>query len=140
MNLMSCYTKPHFDFFNDIENFMGPCSGQTFEGGSPHVNVVEDEQAFHLTATVPGFSRDDISVEVQEDTLTLKGVVEKEHDETKENYSVREFESTNFERRFRLGEAIDQENITATVEQGLLKVEFPKKPKAQPRKIEVSVN
>lgn len=95
------------------------------------VDISEDESAFHLDAEMPGVSREDISVGIEDDVLTIKGERKKESEEQKKNYHRIERTYGCFSRSFNLGDMIDQEAIQASFEQGVLHLVLPK---AQPVK------
>jgi HSP20 family protein len=109
-------------------------AGQTYE---PAVDIYESEGALVLQADVPGVSKDDVEINLDQDVLTISGrVALDDYDGLRPVYS--EFNVGNFYRRFSLGETIDQAAITADMEEGVLTVTLPKKEQAQPRKITVA--
>lgn len=104
----------------------------------PRVNAWEKENEYVLEMEVPGMKKEDIHLEVLNDQLVIKSEVNRDAEEAQPQYKIWEFERTSFERSFRLGEAVDQEKISAKTENGMLYVTLPKKEKAQPRKIEIT--
>ncbi len=90
------------------------------------VDISEDEAAFHIEAEMPGLKKEDISLGIEEDVLTIKGEREKETDEKSKNYHRVERTYGSYSRSFNLGELIDQENIEASFDNGILHVRLPK--------------
>jgi HSP20 family protein len=97
---------------------------------NPATNVFETEKEFKIEVLLPGFTREDLSLNVHKNVLSIK--VEKETKETDENYKYvrREFGAENFEKQYRLPKSVDVEKISAKFEDGVLNVELPKKEEA----------
>ena len=106
----------------------------------PKVNVTEDENFFHLEAETPGMKDKDISIEVHNGVLTIKGHKENKSDTENESYHIREFSSQSFERSFKLSDRVDTEKVSAKIDNGVLKVDLPKHVQIKPKKIEVQSN
>jgi HSP20 family protein len=100
------------------------------------IDVHADEEAYEITAAVPGMKVDDLKVEILEDVLTLRGEIPESPNGTGD-FLLRERVSGKFERRLRLPESVDAEAAEAKVEDGLLTVRIPKSEDARPRLIEV---
>ena len=107
-----------------------------FNGGRRlPIDVQADEQAYLITAEVPGMSVEDLQVEVLDDLVTLRGEYK---DEVAGERLISEIErSGGFYRRIRLPQAIDADVVEAKVENGLLTVRIPKAEEARAKKIEV---
>lgn len=104
----------------------------------PAVDIFETEKDVTVIAEMPGVSAKGIDVTLEDDVLTIRGM--KASDEKPEGRALLlEYESGNYQRRFTVAETIDQENIKATVNNGMLRVVLPKAEPAKPRKIEVHV-
>lgn len=131
------------DFFNgDIEPFFSRNLVGFFDpetAAHPRVNLVENDDAFLLTAEVPGVIEDDIDVEINGSVLNLRGRAEQEQDVREDNYRIREFRSRNFERSFRLGDQVDPDNVAAKLEKGVLRVSLGKKEIAKLKKVEIKI-
>jgi HSP20 family protein len=120
-----------------------PVEPEIFGGGAGLVDVKfdvsESDKEIEVSAEVPGMEEKDIDVEVSAGILTIKG--EKKHEEEKKekNYYLSERRYGSFRRSFRLPDSVDEDNISATFEKGVLKVTLPKKPEAvsKAKKIEV---
>lgn len=121
-SLMNEIFKP--DWFGGMENF---------KTSVPAVNIKENDKAFELELSVPGRSKEDFNIEIDENTLTISSEVKHEEETKKENYTRREFSYTSFKRSFSLPESVDEEKIDASYESGILKFNLPKKEEALPK-------
>lgn len=94
---------------------------------SPAVNSVENNEAYHLELMAPGRNKEDFSVTVEKDLLTISYTA-KEETKAEGLKSVRkEFSLQSFKRNFNLDEKINAEGIQAKYENGILKLFLPKK-------------
>ena len=126
------------DFFNDrvFNSFDNTHKNNTL----PAVNVLEEDKEFRIEVAVPGLSRDDFKIEVEDDVLTISSVEKEKKEDNKRNYTRREFSYRSFKRSFQLPETIDQDQIRASHEAGLLSLTLPKKDEVvqkAPKQIEV---
>ena len=105
---------------------------------TPPVDIYETDEALVMKAELPGFSKDDISIELKENTLVIKG--ERKHeDEVKEgNYHRMERSYGAFQRAFMLPMTVDQEKVKASYKDGILELRLLKVQAAQPKRIAVS--
>jgi HSP20 family protein len=101
----------------------------------PAVNVKETEDDFRLEVAVPGMRKEDFTVEVKDGVLSITGQRERKDEETRENYTRREFSYTSFRRRFTLPESADDARISASYTDGILEVVLPKKEEAKPQPV-----
>ena len=104
---------------------------------TPAVNVYEGEKAWMVEAQLPGIDLKDVTVDVKEDVLTLKGTRTDKHSEAKKDYSVREIRYGAFSRTFVLPKGVDNESIKAEYKDGMLTVTLPKGKESQPRPIAI---
>ncbi|MCG6945653.1 MAG: Hsp20/alpha crystallin family protein [Deltaproteobacteria bacterium] len=102
----------------------------------PAVDIFESEAEITLLADMPGVASENVSIDLHENQLTVSGEVGLLTSD-KEEYLLQEFETGTFHRQFTLSDRIDQNAITATVKNGVLRLVLPKAQKAKPRKIEV---
>jgi len=103
------------------------------------VNVVENKDNFTLTAEVPGITEKDIDIEIKDGLMTLKGHFEESQEKEEEHYRMQEFTRRSFERSFTIGDGVDQDNISAKLENGVLKLVLPKKEEAKPKTVKVAI-
>ena len=105
----------------------------------PAVDVVEKDNAYEVTAELPGMDEKDIEVKLANGGLTIKGEKQEEKEEKRKDYHVHERTFGSFERYFTVPEWVDRDKIEASFKKGVLTVTFPKKPEAikPEKKIEV---
>ena len=99
----------------------------TCNGTSPAVNVSEDDKGYTIEVAAPGIARDAFNLEVENDVLTISTRQKESKEEQKQNFLRREFNYQTFKRSFQLNETIDQEQIRATHDAGILTLSLPKK-------------
>lgn len=105
----------------------------------PRTNVDETNDRIVFTVEMPGLAKEDVEVSVENDALTIKGEKAHKSDQKEgKGYLRREIRSSKFERSFALGEGVDQDNIKAKMEDGILTVTVPKKEAPVGRKVDVS--
>lgn len=124
----------------DFDAFLqAPRRSATRRGFAPAVDIRESDDGVTLVADLPGVEEEGIEVQVHEGVLLLAGERAAE-DDAKRDLVHRERSHGRFERRFRLGDTIDADNIEAVYENGVLTVSLPKKEQVKPRQIPVSTN
>ena len=105
---------------------------------TPKVDIWETEAGYNLEVEMPGVDKNGVDVKLEEGVLSILGRVEQEGTNGFEKvYS--EYESGNYERQFQISEVIDESNIKATINNGILQLELPKRESAKPKRIEVKV-
>jgi HSP20 family protein len=124
-----------------FDDFLGlmPARG---ENGSnvwaPAVDIKEDETSFYVIAELPGMKREDISVELENNVLSLKGERRFERSEEKENYHFVERSYGSFYRSFSLPRNVKPDEIRAEYKDGVLTLTLPKTEEVRPKKVEIS--
>jgi HSP20 family molecular chaperone IbpA len=103
----------------------------------PRVDIRETDAAVILTADMPGVPANGVEVQVHGDVLTLRGTSAIAEPE-RLTALWREYAARDYERSFRLGQAIDSERVGATVKDGVVRVTLPKRVAAQARRIPVT--
>jgi HSP20 family protein len=106
---------------------------------APPVDIYEDDQKLTLKLEVPGVKQDDIDIQVEGRTLTVRGERKFDSEEKQENFHRVEHRYGTFARSFTLPNSVDAENVKATYDSGVLQLEFPKKAEAKPRQIKIGV-
>lgn len=144
MNLVAYEPRDFLDsFFANDDFFDRHAAGFDFPVHVPHadlrVNIAETPDNYTLVAEAPGLNDKDLDVEIKDGVLTLKGHQKKEEETENETYRVREFSERSFERSFRIGDTVDQDNITAKLHNGLLRVTIPKKEEAKARTAKIKI-
>ncbi|MDX1693634.1 MAG: Hsp20/alpha crystallin family protein [Ketobacteraceae bacterium] len=102
----------------------------------PATDITESESGYRVSLDLPGMKSEDITIEVKEERLYIKGSRQVERDESaKVHYSERVFGE--FNRTFKLPKDANESAIAAKFENGVLQVDIPKVEKAQPRQIAI---
>ncbi len=103
----------------------------------PPVDIYETPEGLVLSADLPGVSKENLEVRVDDDVLTIQAKA----DHTAAGEVIyREYELSGFFRQFELGEDIDRDKVRADLKHGVLTLQLPKAAKALPRQIEVKVS
>jgi HSP20 family molecular chaperone IbpA len=102
----------------------------------PDVNIREFDESLKLWADMPGVKEKDVNVTLKNGVLTIVGQVATDmYAALRPMYT--EYNVGNYYREFALNEDIDESKIRATLRNGVLELQLPKKEKAKPRQIEV---
>lgn len=97
----------------------------------PAVNVKETEDSYHLEVVAPGRNKDDFKLEVNDQILTISYEVENKTEHQDKGFTRREYRFDGFKRSFHLDDkVINDEAISATYQDGILRVTLPKKEEA----------
>lgn len=100
------------------------------------VNVREEEDAYVLSALVPGLQAEDLNIQVLDDVVSIEG----EYKADEAEYLLSELPNGSFRRNLRLPAAIEADQVAAKTADGVLTLSLPKAESARPKKIKVSVN
>jgi HSP20 family protein len=113
--------------FNAIRG-IGRAKGEVWRlgGWSPAVDIYETADALILKAELPGFSREDVNIEIKQHALLLRGSRPRELEVAVEHYHCIERMSSAFQRIFLLPTTINSEKVTISCQNGLLNVRLPK--------------
>ncbi len=129
------------DQINELFSFdrSGTGSGLFDRTVSPAIDVVERDDEFVVICDLPGIDLKDLDISVSENVLTIKG--EKRMDLKNADAKVYRKESWEggFQRTLSMPKRIDLEKTTATLKNGVLRIELPKREEVRPREISVEV-
>jgi|SRR5215211_1035788 len=103
----------------------------------PAIDLVEGEDHFVLKADLPGLGEDDVSIEVQDGTLTISGERKAEHEESERGWYRVERSFGSFSRSLTLPDGVDPDAISAEFQRGVLEVRIPKPEQRKPRRVEI---
>ncbi len=103
----------------------------------PRIDIKEDEKEYSITAEVPGYTKEEVNIEVNNGILTISSEHKEEKEEKEKDYIYRERSERSFRRAIKVPESIKAEEMTATLDNGLLTLHIPKKELPAPRKIEI---
>jgi HSP20 family protein len=124
-----------------FDSFFGTDFGKSFDT-FPSVNIKEGKDDYVVELAAPGFSKENFTIQVEKNVLTLSGKKEDKKEEREEGgkYQRQEFSYSSFERSFVLPEAVNEEKIDAEYKDGILMVKVPKTDQGKERwtrKIEI---
>jgi HSP20 family protein len=108
-----------------------------FDEFTPAVDMVEEEDAYIVKASLPGVKPEDVEVTLQNNVLTIKGETKEDKEIKEENYHLRERRFGSFMRSLTMPTAVKADKIEASNEDGVLTVRLPKSEADKPRKITV---
>ena len=116
-------------------------SGEDMKEGiwQPAVDIYETAESIIIKAELPDVDQKDIDVRIEDNTLSLKGERKHEGEVKKENYHRIERYFGSFQRSFSLPATIDQQQVTAVCERGILTITLPKKEDTKPKQINIEV-
>jgi HSP20 family protein len=130
MTLVKVNNRPFGNLFNDFLNDF-PSAARSFGQeifAFPQTNIHETPEAYHLELNVPGRSREDFKIQVEQGLLTISFDKKEETAQTDDYKTLRrEFEYKSFKRSFSIDEKIAVDGIQAKYENGVLKLLLPKK-------------
>ncbi|MEO9953934.1 Hsp20/alpha crystallin family protein [Nonlabens sp.] len=106
---------------------------ETTKSFLPAVNVAERDESYLLELSIPGFSKEEVQIEIDQDVLTITSQVEKTESDAALKFTRREFSKKSFKRSFNLPETVNQNVIDASYNNGVLMVILPKKEEALPQ-------
>lgn len=104
---------------------------------TPATDILEMEDGFHILMDLPGVKPEDLSVDIEESELTIKGVsTYAEADGSRRMHT--EFGTATFQRSFTLSDLVDRENVKAELKNGVLELHLPKAEAMKPRRIQIT--
>ncbi len=128
-----------FDDFLAADWFGGTTNVGKIGNNTPAVNVKETDEEFYIELAVPGLSKENFNIELDNDVLTISSAIksEKENTENIGKYTRKEFNYSAFKRSFSLPDTVEGTGIEASYENGVLLVTIPKKEEAkiQPKRL-----
>ena len=130
------------DLQREVDSIFDQFSGrsedeETSAVWAPRTDLSETDEAFRIRLDVPGMTKDDITINLQNNTLTVSGERTSERTDEGEEYVRVERAFGNFHRTFTLPNAVDRENVEAAYEDGVLTIHVPKTEESTRRQIEI---
>ena len=140
-NLMRRESVPFVPFFTgQLDRLFNPLSvfanGLTNTAQGPAVTVYETQDEYVFQAELPGWTREQVSIDFENQTLTLSGKRELQNGDGRQYHRVEGFYGQ-FSRSFTVPGTVDAGRVEAGLKDGLLTVHLPKREEAKPRQIEV---
>jgi HSP20 family protein len=105
---------------------------------APVVDIIETEDGFLLKVELPGVTKDDVSISIDNRVLTVKG--EKRNNDKESKFHRNECRYGSFVRNFTLPQDVDVDEVEAIFKNGILALTLKKMEQAKPKQIEVKVN
>jgi HSP20 family molecular chaperone IbpA len=102
----------------------------------PNTDVVEREDGFHIYMDMPGVGKDDLSIDLRENELEIRGRAVYPREENTKALHV-EFGDGEYVRTFTISDGVDRAGIKASLKKGLLELFLPKAARFKPRRIEI---
>lgn len=108
------------------------------------INVHEEDEAYILSALVPGIKSDELNIKVLEDVVRIEGEYKRSTPQSgsvdkadENNYIVRELPNGSFTRTLRMPAPLDAEHVEANITDGVLTLRLPKAESARPKQIKI---
>ena len=128
--------EPFFRLFDSF--FNSDAQGEETRAWVPPVDIQENGDAYLFHAELPGMSKEDIHITLENSVLRVSGERKFEKDAKKENYHRVERTYGTFTRTFTLPTQVDPDKVQAVFENGILTIVVPKAEQAKPRRIAIS--
>lgn len=113
------------DFFGRTSSIFSDMLTENFTnyGG---LNIVENEDNYELSMVLPGYKKEDININIDNDVLTISSEIKNEKEEKTKNYIGRNFTKSSFCKKLILSDDIDKDKINAKMEDGILNLKLDK--------------
>jgi HSP20 family protein len=105
----------------------------------PCVDVSETKDSVIINTEIPGMSKDDVKVSIQDNVLTLSGEKKQEKEEKDANYHRMERSYGSFSRSFTLPTSVKADKVKAAYKDGILRITLPKSEEVKPKQIPITV-
>jgi HSP20 family protein len=121
-----------------FEDFFKPWS-QWLDGGgliskiytAPAVNITANPNHYTVSLAAPGLKKEDFRIEVEDNMITISSEKEEKKEDKEEKYSRKEYSYSSFSRSFSLPEDVKMEAIEVRYEDGVLRINIPRKEDAR---------
>lgn len=117
------------------EDFFGATTFQ--RGAYPAISLMQKKDEVLLRAEIPGFKKDDISIEISDDIIRLHGERKREYDMEKVSMHRRERSFGRFDRKLKLPFAVDGSKSKAEYKDGILSIHLPQAEQSKPKQIAI---
>ncbi|MCR4716049.1 MAG: Hsp20/alpha crystallin family protein [Lachnospiraceae bacterium] len=148
--LQPFYKQPSiFDYFDNFDRLFDVSAKPSF--APVKSDIIENDNCYVLSAELPGFTKDEINIDIKDNILTIEASHSSESDSSSDeegnenaeekapvNYICKERSSVSYKRSFNV-EGVDVANIGAKLENGVLELNLPKMAPKEPEKITISV-
>lgn len=104
---------------------------------APLIDIYETNDDYFIVANMPGVNKEDVKIKVEDGDLVIMGRINFS-DVLNKKYLLKEIDPSNYYRKFKLSDSINEEKIVATLENGRLQINLPKLERVKPRTIEIN--
>ncbi len=132
--------EPFANDFDRLVNRLFDASSSSPQRWVPAMDLTEAEDHFVLKADLPGLTDEDVSIELQDGTLTISGERKAEHVAREKGWHRIERSFGRFSRALALPDGVNPDGVTAEFDKGVLSVHIPKPEERKPRRIAIAVN
>jgi HSP20 family protein len=129
--------EPFASDFNRLFDTLFQTANTSSQRWAPAMDLVEADDHFVLKADLPGLSEDDVTIEVQDGTLTVSGERKAENEKREKGWYRLERSFGRFSRSLTLPEGVDADKIEASFDKGVLEIRIPKPEERKPRRITI---
>ena len=128
------YVPSRFNFLDDslLEDYRKTSIMNT--------DIIEKENGYELQIDLPGVKKEDIKIEMNKNLINISVSISKSSDEENKKYIIKERFTGEIKRSFNIGEDIDEDNINASFENGILYLNLPKKEENDSNKKFIEIN
>lgn len=120
-----------------LDNWLHPDYSKDSKVWRPNLDIEESEKTYKILTDLPGLSREDLKLSVENNVLTISGERKSEREDKENGYLYRERCTGKFKRAFALPENTKADEIKANLKNGVLSLTIPKEEKAKAKKIEI---
>ncbi|CCO22949.1 Hsp20/alpha crystallin family protein [Maridesulfovibrio hydrothermalis] len=124
-----------YEFDKIFQDVFNPHHYRRKKASYPPLNIVEDEKNIYIRAEVPGLTIDDMEITITAKNLVIKG----ERKLPEGRYFRQERPSGVFQRLISINTIVDEDNVSATIKDGILNVVLPKSESSIPKKVEIAI-
>ena len=132
----------HVDLYREMDSFLNGLTSAESKPNSelivPRLNVAESNERYEVSADLPGVSQENVNVEIHEGQLLISGEIADSTENSEMTFHRVERRFGKFERQVSLPENVNEQDITAMFENGVLTIQLPKSEKPKPTRIEVT--
>lgn len=136
---MKLYGRDPLKLFEDVFNERVSPFFSSIVAPDFKVDVSEDENAIFIEADMPGMKKEDVHVRMEDDVLCISAEREQSEEEKKKGFHRIERSWGSLSRSFTLGDNVDEENIDAQYDNGVLRIRVPKKEPEPKRGTDITV-
>lgn len=128
------YVPSRFNFLDDslLEDYRKTSIMNT--------DIIEKENGYELQIDLPGVKKEDIKIEMNKNLINISVSISKSSDEENKKYIRKERFTGEIKRSFNIGENVDEEDIYASFENGILYLNLPKKEEKDNKKKYIEIN